>query len=124
MRQAGRLSTFSSAIIPFYIGDEAGQLPLPPRCASRNFCSGNRYPTVLVASAYCVWTLTVTHTPDDVSELVAAIAVHPQAQMNKLAKLDHQSSCASLHADARLAERDPVVIVAGNGAVLRVHSRM
>ncbi len=63
-----------SAIIPILIGDEAGAVAASAALREQDiFVPAIRYPTVARGQARLRVTLTVTHTPDDVSELVAAL---------------------------------------------------
>ena len=63
-----------SAIIPILIGDEARAVAASAALRERDiFVPAIRYPTVARGKARLRVTLTATHTPDDVSELVAAL---------------------------------------------------
>lgn len=63
-----------SAIIPVLIGDEARAVATSAALRERDiFVPAIRYPTVARGQARLRVTLTATHTPDDISQLVAAM---------------------------------------------------
>ncbi len=69
-----RKSEIPSAIIPILIGDEARAVVASAALRERDiFVPAIRYPTVARGQARLRVTLTATHTPDDISELVAAL---------------------------------------------------
>jgi 7-keto-8-aminopelargonate synthetase-like enzyme len=69
-----RPSAIPSAIIPVLIGDEARAIAASAAMRERDiFVPAIRYPTVARGEARLRVTLTATHTPDDISQLVAAL---------------------------------------------------
>jgi len=67
-------ATSTSAIIPFIIGDEAKAVELASKLREQNiFIPAIRYPTVARGSARLRVTLTAAHTPENVTELQAAL---------------------------------------------------
>ncbi len=69
-----RKSEIPSAIIPVIVGDEAGALAASAVLREQGiFVPAIRYPTVARGKARLRVTLTATHTPDDISQLVAAL---------------------------------------------------
>jgi 8-amino-7-oxononanoate synthase len=63
-----------SAIIPVIVGDEAGAVAASAALRERDiFVPAIRYPTVARGQARLRVTLTATHTPDDISQLVTAM---------------------------------------------------
>jgi 8-amino-7-oxononanoate synthase len=73
-QSAIRNPQFKSAIIPVPIGDEARAVATSAALRERDiFVPAIRYPTVARGQARLRVTLTATHTPDDISQLVAAL---------------------------------------------------
>jgi 8-amino-7-oxononanoate synthase len=69
-----RQSEIPGAIIPVLIGDEARAVAASAALRERGiFVPAIRYPTVARGQARLRVTLTATHTPDDISQLVAAL---------------------------------------------------
>jgi 8-amino-7-oxononanoate synthase len=69
-----RKSEIPSAIIPILIGDETRAVATSAALRERDiFVPAIRYPTVARGKARLRVTLTATHTPDDISQLVAAL---------------------------------------------------
>jgi len=69
-----RESEIPSAIIPVLIGDEARAVAISAALREQGiFVPAIRYPTVARGQARLRLTLTATHTPDDISQLVAAL---------------------------------------------------
>jgi len=67
-------ATSTSAIIPLIIGDEAKAVELATKLREQNiFIPAIRYPTVARGSARLRVTLTASHTPENVTELQAAL---------------------------------------------------
>ncbi|HXI71221.1 MAG TPA: 8-amino-7-oxononanoate synthase [Verrucomicrobiae bacterium] len=68
--------TSTSAIIPLIIGDEIKAVELATKLREQNiFIPAIRYPTVARGSARLRVTLTASHTPEDVTELQAALKI-------------------------------------------------
>ena len=73
-QSAIRNPQFQSAIIPVLIGDEAKAVATSAALRERDiFVPAIRYPTVARGRARLRVTLNATHTPDDISQLVAAM---------------------------------------------------
>ncbi len=69
-----RKSEIPSAIVPILIGDETRAVATSAALRERDiFVPAIRYPTVARGKARLRVTLTATHTPDDISQLVAAL---------------------------------------------------
>jgi 7-keto-8-aminopelargonate synthetase-like enzyme len=69
-----RKPQFQSAIIPVLIGDESAAVATSAALRERDiFVPAIRYPTVARGQARLRVTLTATHTPDDIAQLVAAL---------------------------------------------------
>ena len=117
------------------IGDETRAVAASAALREQGiFVPAIRYPTVARGAARLRVTVTASHTPEDISLLVAALRSvrnpinrehatkvgvrNPQSQMNKLAKLDHQFVWHPFTQMRDWLKREPVVIVAGKGAVL------
>ena len=94
------------------------------------FVPAIRYPTVARGPARLRVTLTAAHTPDDIHTARRALDGlvnrnrRSQIPMHPLAKLDHQYVWHPFTQMRDWLKREPMVIVAGQGAVLRdVHGR-
>jgi len=73
-QSAIRNPQFKSAIIPVLIGDEAAAVAASAKLREQGiFVPAIRYPTVARGAARLRVTVTATHTPDDISQLVAAL---------------------------------------------------
>jgi 8-amino-7-oxononanoate synthase len=69
-----RKSEIPSAIIPILIGDESKAVAVSTALREKDiFVPAIRYPTVARGEARLRVTLTATHTPDDISQLIAAL---------------------------------------------------
>ena len=68
------LTEIPSAIIPILIGDESKAVAVSTALREKDiFVPAIRYPTVARGEARLRVTLTATHTPDDISQLIAAL---------------------------------------------------